>query len=295
MKTSWKYMIAASFALCACSDVADVADEAADAPDSEPEARIVDLGYSSTIDGTATPVAVLTPTPETTLAFYAWENLSAGVLMTATSGGPDFLGAPELENLSVTEIFWALSPPGSDIPSALVEYQDALEQDGERSWQEVRSIPQGWGHDISFLRVHANCVNATFTANHCLPASPYTHDVCVTDTNGNLAWETAATRNYKAGFCLDSGTVDDYLWYDEQAGEDEYGCLWWHTPTVIWGNPGWGGLPGTFNANTYLSWVWAASSGGPSRIWRHDSSNGGGADNYDWAIRQKPDAYCNDF
>jgi hypothetical protein len=285
MKTS--FTIVASFLLCACTDI----DSDEDATAADLDARVVDVGYSSNGSGTDAPVVVLAPAPGTTIAFYAWADLSAGILMKAESGGLDFLGADELKDLSVTEVFWALSPPGTQIPLALVEYQDALERDGERrSWRAVQGESQGWGLDIPFLRVHENCVNATFTTNHCLPASPYTHDVCAIDTNSNYSWTTGATRNYKAGFCLDSGTVNDYLVYDEQVGGDS--CLWWHTLTYIWGTPWDGG--DEYTANTYLSWVWAASSTTPSRSWTHHSSNGGGADNYDWAIRQKPGTICDD-
>jgi hypothetical protein len=259
-----------------------------DAHSADQDALIRDVGYSVAVEGVDRPVAILTPVPGVELAFYAWPG-SAGVMSALTNGAPDFLHTSELHDLSALEAFWALSSPGSSVPSALVEHQEALARDGEHEpWAGVVQQPQGWGLDLDFPRVHENCVNSTFRANHCLPKSPYTHGVCKIDSNQSWTWSTGATRKYKAGFCLDSGTVNDYLTYNDQAGD----CSWFNSLNYIWGAPWTGGSQ--WNANYYLTWTWTAEPSTASRQWTHTSYNAGGGDRYDWAIMQRPGTICND-
>ena len=56
------------------------------------------------------------------------------------------------------------------------------------------------------------CSNSYLTEHYCLPEPGYVGGLCVSDASGNWLLEAWAVRRYKARFCLDQGSVSDYLY-----------------------------------------------------------------------------------
>ncbi|MEQ1503805.1 MAG: hypothetical protein ABMB14_16310 [Myxococcota bacterium] len=179
------------------------------------------------------------------------------------------------------ELWWAVSPPGTPVPEALLALHDEQVASGERRPFDDVSIEvgQGWATALTTPR-YAPCVNSTFSAAHCLPNAPYNHGGCNLDSDWDASWTTAAILRYHAAMCLDTGTVDDALTYSEYVGSS---CTVFRIYSEIWG-PLLGGSP--YTANSYLYWIWVAPAGGNRRSWTHSAWNVGGSDNLDWAFMQ---------
>ena len=170
-------------------------------------------GLGNEMAVTEMPIDSLNPVQGLKLYFYAWEDGSAAVFEISRDS-ISFMANENLENASPAEIYWACSKEGKGIPPALVKHhEDIAKAEGRRSISEITSNNlQGWAIKMA---THTDpCNNATFTANHCPPNTNYPDGgICRINTNGNWTWQVQPTRRYKAGFCLQSGRVNDYLYY----------------------------------------------------------------------------------
>jgi hypothetical protein len=233
------------------------------------------------IDGElrATPIAALRLDDGTTASFYVWPDLSAGYLLT----GPDDVAMPaggSLDDLSMAEVFYAMSRGTTEIPAVLLRHHDALVADGTRPAfrDAIATTARGWFLDLPRSASLLACNNSNFIANNC-DATGVAGVHCFTDVDGyyeTIAFgSTGKTRKFSAAFCIDAGGVaSDYLRYEGYCGE---------TAAYIWNNNAHG-------SPSYGTFGWVAPSGAQPKHWYHKGYITGY--NRDWASRWGNPAAC---
>jgi hypothetical protein len=233
------------------------------------------------IDGElrAVPISTLKLDDGATAAFYVWPDLSAGYLLT----GPDDVAMPAggaLDDLSATEVFYAMSRGTTEIPTALLQHHAALAADGTRPafGDAIATTTRGWFLDLPRTESLLACNNANFTANNC-DVTGYAGVHCFTDVNGY--YETIAfggagkTRKFAAAFCIDAGGIaSDHLRYYAYCGG---------ITAAIWSDNAHG-------SPAYGTFAWAAPNTANPRHWYHKGYITG--DNRDWASRWGNSAAC---
>lgn len=210
------------------------------------------------------------------LRFYAWEDGSAGVLEVGLAANLSALAFGDLGDASAAELFWAASG-GADVPELYLIHHRELAAKGDRqSWSDATAgRPRGWlraeieavagGAETEAL---ADCQNATFTANHCLPDPGYTTDKCFLDRTSNVTWISSLSSRYKAGVCVSEGFIHDKLSYQVTSSS----CDGFQAPVVIWDQ--------AYGPGGYATWTWWGALN-PSRKWTHAATGAGAGDVFD--------------
>lgn len=234
------------------------------------------------------PVATL-EIDGTEFRFFAWEDGSAGLLQ--AGAGP--LATPVadlLEQVTVAEVFWALSEPGTPIPELLESHHQQMARDWEIT-ADPRFGRQGWLIDELPEQVEVSgsaCLNATFNSNICGSSTYPDGPGCFNNLTGSVAWYTGGTSRYRAGVCVQSGSANDWLSYSHYTNQASCtsSCGVAHT---IWGYA-WNAYPSP-HTNLYLNWWWIAPSNAARRSWDHVGSNYSGAV-YDWGTKTLDTSNC---
>jgi hypothetical protein len=236
------------------------------------------------------PIAVLDLTAGQHVSFFAWPDGSAGVMSESALDDVALLDELELDHLSVAEVFWGLSAPGTEIPAALQRHHDLMIADDgrdtplgatEQGWmiERLDGLRAGGGH----ARGYAACDNDTFSDEICTSATYPDGPSCHFDQSGTRTWTTGVTSRFRAGFCLDEGSAISSLWYDTYHSD----C----TVTKVYHGI-WGGLGSTvYDANIYLNWWWIGPSGAAKRVWGHRAEGVSGA-NFDWGTKFLTSSSC---
>lgn len=261
--------------------------------DDAAEPRLVDLrGVETVVYGDASfslPTLVLEPVEGVRAAFYLWEDDSVGMLVSGRNS-QEYLSDLGLEHATPATVYWALSDEGAGVPSLLVAaHGEAVASNDETlDWPSIAAHDrQGWALERSIIdfRDVDPCDNTEFDSNHCPPPGTWDSSWCAFDHDAGLSWTSGATRKWKAGFCLDVGNVNDYLYYQVQAAD----CSYFATANYIWGNPFDGDA---WAAPTYQTWTWIAAGSTASRKWKHHAYNAAGSDNFDWSRNQSNGTIC---
>jgi hypothetical protein len=209
------------------------------------------------------------------LAFFVDElDGSVGMLeeLPVDAGVASLLEDPRLRDASPAQVFYALTPAGTEIPEPLRAHHEGLAADGVLPPLDEALV--GNERDITaapLANSESPCWNPTFVEAHC-DHPDYAEAQCWTNASGDLTWNVPGADRYKAGFCLQAGTARSWLYYRQQAGD----CNYFYLQNFVWGSDSyWNGTK--YSATTYRSYVWWRSSGGLRRSFYHAARGDAGA------------------
>ena len=215
------------------------------------------------------------------LLFFADDDGSVGVLGEVPDGSErgSAIDHPELQEATPAMIYFAVTGDDSEIPEALVAHHEGLAREAGLPRLEValEGRERGWLLADPNPQFGSPCSNATFTVNHC-GHSAYDEAFCKKNTSASWNWYVPGADRYKAGFCLQQGQAQSWLYYQVQGANCTY-----FQPHYIWGFNS-ALFDEEYSATTYRSWVWWRGAGSPRRLWYHFGGNGSG-DVFDWGQR----------
>ena len=155
---------------------------------------------------TVEPIATVVLENGNELRFFGAPGEGTAVLELGNiNNGPALTTRPELRDATPAEIFWAVSPTATKVPSLL---ERPANLDGRtQGWLVAELAP--------VLAVPEQCTSdVVFDDTYCDEPAPYDSHKCFFNRTGNTTWISNRSSRYKAGLCVQSGTVHDKLSFD---------------------------------------------------------------------------------
>ena len=196
---------------------------------------------------TEEPIATIVLDNGNELRFFGAPDEGTAILEIGNvNNGAALTGRPELRDATPAEIFWAVSPAGTKVPEVLA--RPASLDSRDQGWLVTELAP--------ILAVPAQCTSdVVFDETFCDEIAPYDNHKCFFNRTGGTSWISGRSSRYKAGLCVQSGTVHDQLTFD------------YFNPTGNCDVPIEGPVAWQFDvgAGGYVTWTWIAGSGD---LWR---------------------------
>lgn len=203
--------------------------------------------------------------------FFAHDDGSISIIEEGDAYHSSVLAHPDFAEATAYDLFFAMTEPGEEIPTALHEYHQRMLADDLAKPLEQ---PRGWLLDESPTISKTPCgdsINAFVCgAGAAYPSGPG----CWNNTTGSLAWydNSQPMRRYRTGFCS-PGTVNAVITYSYSAPS---GCVVFR-PLFILRN-------GQYN-NTNWQYAWSGPSGTTPRGYSNSVSHVSGS-GFAWGVRE---------
>jgi hypothetical protein len=209
---------------------------------------------------TAEPAAVVVLDNGNELRFFAEPTQGTAFLEVGNvaNGGP-VSRRPELVDATPADVFWAVSKAGTPVPAALATAEHTQPQ----GWLVTKMGP--------VLSTPEQCTSdVVFDDTFCEEPAPYDSHKCFFNrTAGTTIWNSAnMTSRYKAGICVQSGTLHDQLIYHHHTPEGACGFAFPGDVFAYSLDLGPGG---------FAIWTWHGGSDDWWRDWSHQTTGGGDA------------------
>lgn len=206
---------------------------------------------------TEEPIATIVLENGNELRFFGAPGQGTAILeLGNVNNGASLTARPELRDATPAEIFWAVSPAGTKVPSVLARPAN------------LDSRAQGWlvVELAQALSVPAQCTSdVVFDDTFCNEPAPYDSHQCFFNRTGNTTWISNRSSRYKVGLCVQSGTVHDQLSFD------------YFNPTAC-ETPFEGPIAWQFDVGSggWISWTWIAGAGDLWRKFTHSTTQATG-------------------
>lgn len=207
---------------------------------------------------TEEPIATIFLENGNELRFFGAPGKGTAVLeLGNVNNGAALTTRPELRDATPAEIFWAVSPAATKVPSMLARPANLVGR--AQGWLVAELAPS--------LDVPAQCTSdVVFDDTYCSEPAPYDSHKCFFNRTGNTTWISNRSSRYKVGLCVQSGTVHDQLSFD------------YFNPSGACDVPFEGPIAWQFDvgAGGSINWTWIAGSGDLWRKFTHSTTNATG-------------------